>query len=371
MSAEPNAIGRYPMSPGGRGRGRRRLGQQERRHDQHGNGQHLQHDEQVQQTAARLHAHVVHRRHDDDGQHRERRGAHAGPADQPQGVLGEGDGHRRHRAGLDGRQQRPPVEEPGQRMVGLAQVGVLAADPRADGAELRVGERAGQRDQPARHPRGEHLAPARQPPGDDGRVDEDAGADDGADHDHGGVEEAQLAAKAHLRELTTAGPAASRRRLTPPRRQRSRAAVHGQTAEPRAERRVAAQGVELGPERVDGEPCHGAGGRTGRPARAASPSGAYTRNTGGQSGGARVGKQVRGGAAGGIQPAAAGWRGSGAGLARDTEPATNARARARPRAGRPRGGPRAGASRDAPAGAVGARGAAREALTSNADRSAT
>lgn len=100
-------------------------------------------------------------------------------------------------AALDDQQQPPAVHEPGERMVGIAQVGVVAAGLGAQRAELGKGQRAAQRYHAAGDPRRQHQRAGTEPLGNDVGIDEDAGADDAADHDHGGIERPEGAFEGH------------------------------------------------------------------------------------------------------------------------------------------------------------------------------
>ena len=108
-------------------------------------------------------------------------------------VVGEGDGHGGDGAGGDDEEQRPAVQERGQRSPGLAQVDVAAAGARAPLAELAVAEGADEGDRAAEHPGGEREARRADPFGDRGRRPEDPATDDAADDGHRCGEEAQPA----------------------------------------------------------------------------------------------------------------------------------------------------------------------------------
>ena len=105
-----------------------------------------------------------------------------------QRVGGKGDRDRGDGAALDDEEQRPAVQEAGERMQSVAQVDVLAARLGKERAELGVGERAGQRDRAAGDPRPQHEQRRVETLRDDVGSDEDAGADDPPDHHHRGVE---------------------------------------------------------------------------------------------------------------------------------------------------------------------------------------
>ena len=118
------------------------------------------------------------------------------PGDAAQGaeVAGEGDGHRRHAAGLGDQQENPAIDEGHDRMVGLAEVDILPAGARETGGEFRPDEGAGEGEGPAEYPDAEDEERGVDVMGDDGGIAEDAGPDDASHDDHGGVEEAKLAA---------------------------------------------------------------------------------------------------------------------------------------------------------------------------------
>src|SRR3954465_6586400 len=78
-------------------------------------------------------------------------------------------------------------------MIGIAQVRVLPADLGAQRRELRIRERAEQRDDAAGYPRADDQRRCVDRARHDVRVDEDARTDDAAHHDHGGVERAEAA----------------------------------------------------------------------------------------------------------------------------------------------------------------------------------
>ena len=92
-------------------------------------------------------------------------GATSGPPDQPQRVGGERDRDGRDRAALDHQQQRPAVEESGQRMPAVAQVDVLAAglrEERRRAPRRRTRRRArSRRPRPTRRARGLLLSSVR------------------------------------------------------------------------------------------------------------------------------------------------------------------------------------------------------------------
>ena len=106
-------------------------------------------------------------------------------------VSREGDGDRRHASRLHHEQQRPAVEERDRRVKRLSQVRVLPADLRPTRGQLRVDERARERNAAAQDPRELHHERRRNLPRHDGRVHKDARPDDAAHHYHRRVEHAE------------------------------------------------------------------------------------------------------------------------------------------------------------------------------------
>ncbi len=106
----------------------------------------LEHHQPALDVAAGAHAEAV-----DQRQQRERRNARSTPSGsgrmrQLAEIAREGDRHRRHPARLDDQQQRPAVEEGRHRPVGVAQIGILAADLGPPRGKLGIDECAGDRD---------------------------------------------------------------------------------------------------------------------------------------------------------------------------------------------------------------------------------
>ena len=93
------------------------------------------------------------------------------------GVVPEHEGDRRDGAGLDYCHARPGENERHTASHAAGQKGVFAARIRMARSELRVDERATQRDHAAEHPRAEKLGRTRAVAGDDRRRFENAGAD--------------------------------------------------------------------------------------------------------------------------------------------------------------------------------------------------
>jgi hypothetical protein len=124
-------------------------------------------------------------------------------------VLGEPDRDRRDGAGLDHDEQRPAVEEAGQRPERLAQIDVLATRLRHHRRQLAVREGRREREQAGDQP--DHQEPAGRSDlaGDVGRDDEDARPDHRAGHDHRGVDQSEPADESALgldRHRQIAGP---------------------------------------------------------------------------------------------------------------------------------------------------------------------
>ena len=110
--------------------------------DQRHEGAELEHREHVHGDRTGLDADVVDAGQQDDRGDRDRhRQAMREPGERER-VIGEGDGHGGDGAGGDDEEQRPAVQERGQRPPGLSQVYVAAAGARAPLAELAVAEGA-------------------------------------------------------------------------------------------------------------------------------------------------------------------------------------------------------------------------------------
>ena len=120
-------------------------------------------------------------------------------------VLGEGHRDSRDGAGLDDQEQRPAVEEARQRAVGLAQVDVLAARVGDHARQLAVAHGRGHGDERGDEPDDQQPARAAHGARDVGADDEDARADHGAGHQHGRVEESQLALESGSRGVAHGG----------------------------------------------------------------------------------------------------------------------------------------------------------------------
>ena len=103
-------------------------------------------------------------------------------------IASERDRNGRHAARLDHKQKRPAVKEGRHRTIGVAQIGILAADFRAPCRELRVNEGRGERDEAAEHPYADNQQRRLDVPRDLGRRNEDPRADDPAHHQHRRVE---------------------------------------------------------------------------------------------------------------------------------------------------------------------------------------
>src|SRR5205085_8488485 len=89
-------------------------------------------------------------------------------------VARECDGDGGHAAGLYDEQERPAVEERDRGVKCVAKVSVLSADFGAARGQLRVDERARERDRAAREPSAEYEEGRVNLSRDDRRVDEDA-----------------------------------------------------------------------------------------------------------------------------------------------------------------------------------------------------
>ncbi len=161
--------------------------------DEDGERRDLEDDQDVQHAASRFHAEEIDDRQHDHRGDRERHCRRVRPSDETKRVIGERDRDGGDRAALDQRQQRPSVEEPGQRVVAIPQVDVLPAGARELRAQFGIGERAGERDGASRGPRRQHQHRGVEALRDDVGIDEDAGADDAADDHHRGVERAERA----------------------------------------------------------------------------------------------------------------------------------------------------------------------------------
>ena len=111
--------------------------------------------------------------------------------------MRERDRDRGEAAPLDHQERSPAEQERDQRMVRLAQIGVLPAGLREERRELRERERSCERDPSADEPRRENESGGREPLRNDRRDDEDAGADDAADDDHRRVEGTERAFERH------------------------------------------------------------------------------------------------------------------------------------------------------------------------------
>jgi hypothetical protein len=95
-------------------------------------------------------------------------------------------------------EERDPVEEADDRMIGPLEVHVLSADVRKPRRELGPDEAAEQRDHAAEGPGQQDEDRILEDAGDVRRVCEDADADDAAGDNHYGVEEPELAAKTRI-----------------------------------------------------------------------------------------------------------------------------------------------------------------------------
>ena len=161
--------------------------------DQRGQRRELQDREDVLRHSRGLHAHVVNPGEHHDRRDGERHGERLRQTGERQRVIRERDGHRRDGAGRDDEQQRPPIEECGQRAPCLTQVHVAATRLGAPISQLAETERTDQRDQAAESP-GDEDQPGRADALCDGRGSaEDAAADDAAGDRHRGGKQAETA----------------------------------------------------------------------------------------------------------------------------------------------------------------------------------
>jgi hypothetical protein len=161
----------------------------------------LEHDEHVQDPAARLDAEVVDQGQEGDGRDCQRNRRRIRPAAETQRVAGKRDRDGRDRAAFNQQEQRPAVHEAHERMPPVSQVEILTAGFREDRAELGIGKCTGERDQAPGNPRREHERARVEALGNNVGIDEDAGADDAADDDHRGIEWSQRAAETHAGSL--------------------------------------------------------------------------------------------------------------------------------------------------------------------------
>ena len=111
-------------------------------------------------------------------------------------IAREGDRDGGHSAGLDHEQQRPAVEEGRHRSVGVAKIGILAADLGTARGKLGVDEGGGEGDEAAKDPHADDEKRGIDVLRDFRRCDEDPGTDDAAHDEHGCVEQAEAADEA-------------------------------------------------------------------------------------------------------------------------------------------------------------------------------
>ena len=154
-------------------------------HDNCGNRQNAEHHEDILHTAARSHAHAIddrQRSDDDDGC--DFLGA---SGEYELKIFGERDHHGRGATRVNHKQCHPAIKKSNRRMIGLAQVGVLAAYPRHAIRKFRVDKRTHERDCASRNPRGKNQRRRMNNFSDDIGIDKDSRAYDAAHHDHRGV----------------------------------------------------------------------------------------------------------------------------------------------------------------------------------------
>ncbi len=106
-------------------------------------------------------------------------------------IAREGDRNRSHAAGLDHQQQRPAVKEGGHGPIGVAQIGILAADLRPPSGKLGINERRGQRDNAANDPHSDNEQRRIDVSSHFGGSDKNARADDPSHHQHRRVEQSE------------------------------------------------------------------------------------------------------------------------------------------------------------------------------------
>ena len=115
--------------------GIRRVHQKQACGDEPGDCSNLQHHQRTLHAGSQLHAHAIHHRENcdrDDGDH----AIGNSPSREIEQVARESDRHCRHAACLDNKQQNPSVEKSERRMVGIAQIRVLASDVRSAGPPI-------------------------------------------------------------------------------------------------------------------------------------------------------------------------------------------------------------------------------------------
>lgn len=128
------------------------------------------------------------------------------------GIGGEGKGHHRNIPRPDHRQLRPAEEEAGPRAVSPGEVNVIPAFLRKGGGQLRIAQGAGEGDEPAQQPDGNHPPAAARALRDIGRHLVDAHPDDDAHHQRRRIEQRKLPGRAAgAGRVRVAGHASARR----------------------------------------------------------------------------------------------------------------------------------------------------------------
>ena len=141
---------------------------------------------------ALAHANVVDRRQCEN--ERDWRPVHqSGDSWQQVGKIGGADdGDRGDRSRIDDEEKYPAGDEGGQRTIRLAHINIRSAGMRQHRAELRVGERAEERNQSGRHPNGQNRRDRGDLLGDGGGNHEDRASDHRPNDGCRGVEQAEL-----------------------------------------------------------------------------------------------------------------------------------------------------------------------------------
>ena len=140
-----------------------------------------------------LHAEVVDRADDEDGERGDVAHLRVSQAHEVAEVLGEDRRDRPERGGADHGQLRPAEQERGQRPVCLEQIGEDAARARQRARQLRDRERAAQRDDAAEDPAQENRPRRVQLRGDRRGHAEDAAADRYPHRDRDGLQQSHRA----------------------------------------------------------------------------------------------------------------------------------------------------------------------------------
>ena len=108
-------------------------------------------------------------------------------------VFREGHGHRRDQAGLDHREDRPPVHEGGQFSESALDVDVLPARFGHHRGQFTVTQCGQNGHHTGHHPSGEHPGRGTELPHHVGADDEDAAADHGTGNEHHGIQQGERA----------------------------------------------------------------------------------------------------------------------------------------------------------------------------------